>query len=137
MSQAAELSELLNRQPKPVCADLTPFEIIEADFETGYLVLRFAPQPAFSNHWGNIQGGFGVALIDVVISVAVYAKRQQWCPTIEMKTTFIAPAKLGECKGEAQIIKIGKTFAFLEAKLWGADGQLAIQATATVNIRET
>jgi acyl-coenzyme A thioesterase PaaI-like protein len=32
-------------------------------------------------------------------------------------------------RSEAKIIKVGKAIAFLEAKLWGADGQLAIHAT--------
>jgi uncharacterized protein (TIGR00369 family) len=135
MSDAIELSALLASQAKPVCASLTPFEVADADFDAGFVELRFAEQPAFSNHWGNIQGGFGVALIDVLISVAAYAKLRQWCPTVEIKSSFIAPAKLGECKGEARFIKAGKALAFVEARLWGADGQLAIHATATVSVK--
>lgn len=135
MSDATELSRLLAAQPTPECARLTPFQITEVSFETGFVSLQFAEQPAFSNHWGNIQGGFGVALIDVLVSVAAYAKLRQWCPTVELKSTFLAPAKLGTCKGEARFIKAGKTFAFLEARLWGADGELAIHATATVSVK--
>jgi acyl-coenzyme A thioesterase PaaI-like protein len=75
-----------------------------------------------------------VALVDVLVSVAAYAKRQ-WCPTVEIKTTFVAPLKLGECRGEARVIKAGKTLAFLEARLWGTDDELAIHATATVSVR--
>lgn len=135
MSDANELRALLGAEPQPACASLTPFEVEGADFDTGFVSLRFAPQPAFSNHWGNIQGGFGVALVDVLISVAAYAKLRQWCPTVEIKSSFLAPAKLGECKGEAQVIKAGKGLAFVEAKLWGADGLLAIHATATVSIK--
>jgi uncharacterized protein (TIGR00369 family) len=135
MSDTAELRALLDSQPKPVCADLTPFELVEADLEIGFVALRFAQQPAFSNHWGNIQGGFGVALIDVLVSLAAYAKLRQWCPTVEIKSSFVAPAKLGECRGEARIIKAGKALAFVEASLWGADGQLAIHATATVSVK--
>jgi len=135
MNNAAALSALLASQPKPVCADLTPFDITDADFEAGFVALRFAEQPAFSNHWGNLQGGFGVALIDVLVSVAVYARLRQWCPTVEIKSSFIAPAKLGECRGEARVIKAGKALTFVEARLWGADGQLAIHATATVSVK--
>jgi acyl-coenzyme A thioesterase PaaI-like protein len=62
---------LLSR--KPACASLTPFEIASADLDAGQVMLRFAAQPAFSNHWGNVQGGFGVAMIDVLVSVAAYA----------------------------------------------------------------
>jgi uncharacterized protein (TIGR00369 family) len=134
-SDADQLDALLAAQPKPVCAALTPFEIAEADFDAGVVVLRFNEQPAFANHWGNIQGGFGVAMIDVLISVAVYAKLRQWCPTVEIKSSFVAPAKLGRCKGEARVIKAGKALAFVEARLWGADEQLAIHATATVSVK--
>lgn len=135
MSDATELRVLLDSQPKPVCAGLTPFEVTDADFGAGFVELRFAKQPAFSNFFGNIQGGFGVALIDVLVSVAAYAKLRQWCPTVEIKSSFLAPAKLGECKGEARLVKAGKALAFVEARLWGADGQLAIHATATVSIK--
>ncbi|NRF70291.1 PaaI family thioesterase [Aquincola sp. S2] len=135
MNNASELSALLDSQPKPVCAKLTPFEVVDADFDAGFVALRFSEQPAFSNHWGNIQGGFGVALIDVLVSVAAYAKLRQWCPTVEIKSSFVAPAKLGECRGEARVIKAGKSLAFVEARLWGADGQLGIHATATVSVK--
>ena len=135
MSDVAQLTALLASQPKPACAGLTPFEITSADLDAGIVGLRFAEQPTFANHWGNIQGGFGVALIDVLVSVAAYAKLGRWCPTVEMKSTFVAPAKMGACDGEAKVIKAGNTFAFLEARLWGADGELAIHATATVSVR--
>ena len=135
MNGLSELKGLLAAQPEPACASLTPFEITSANLEAGCVTLRFAEQPAFSNHWGNIQGGFGVALVDVLVSVAAFAKLRQWCPTVEMKSTFVAPAKVGECEGEARIIKVGKTIAFLEARLWGADGELAIHATATVSVK--
>lgn len=135
MSDAAELTALLASQPKPVCALLTPFEVVDADFQSGFVALLFAEQPAFANHWGNVQGGFGVALIDVLVSLAAYAKLRQWCPTVEVKCSFVAPAKLGVCRGEARVIKAGRALAFVEAKLWGADGQLAIHATSTVSVK--
>ena len=135
MSDAAELAALLASQPKPACALLTPFEVADADFQSGFVALLFAEQPAFANHWGNIQGGFGVALIDVVVSLAAYARLRQWCPTVEVKCSFVAPAKLGVCRGEARVIKAGKALAFVEARLWGADGQLAIHATSTVSVK--
>jgi uncharacterized protein (TIGR00369 family) len=135
MNQAGELTALLASQPKPVCASLTPFEVERADLDAGAVMLTFAAQPAFSNHWGNIQGGFGVAMVDVLISVAAYAKLRQWCPTVEIKSTFLAPARVGACTGEARLLKVGKAVAFVEARLWGADGELAIHATATVSVR--
>lgn len=128
-----ELERLFAGQAKPDCAALTPFSIDDADLAQGRVRLRFAPQPAFKNHFGNIQGGFAVAMIDVLVSVAAYAKTRAWLPTIEIKASFLAPAKLGECMGEGLVIKAGKQLVFLEARLWGADGKLAVHATATVS----
>jgi uncharacterized protein (TIGR00369 family) len=134
VSDAAELQRLLDSQPKPECAELTPFLIEEASFDLGRVVMLFATQPTFKNHFGNIQGGFAVAMIDVLVSVAAYAKTRLWCPTVEIKSSFLTPVKLGQCRGEAVVIKAGKQLVFLEARLWGADGKLSVHATATVAV---
>jgi uncharacterized protein (TIGR00369 family) len=134
VSDAAELQRLLDSQPKPECAALTPFVIEDASFDLGRAVLFFDPQPAFKNHFGNIQGGFAVAMVDVLVSVAAYAKTRLWCPTVEIKSSFLAPVRLGHCRGEAVVIKAGKQLVFVEARLWGADGKLAVHATATAAV---
>ena len=131
MTPAQELQSTLDAQPKPDCAALTPFAVQDYNPTTGRVVLVFEPQPAFKNHFGNVQGGFAVAMIDVLVSVAAYAKTNEWLPTIEIKSTFVAPMKLGTCRGEATIVKAGAQLVFLEARLMGADGQLAVHATAT------
>lgn len=132
MTTAAELQSALDAQPKPDCAALTPFTVEDVDPQTGRIVLAFAPQPAFKNYFGNVQGGFAVAMIDVLVSVAAFAKTNAWLPTIEIKSTFVAPMKIGPCRGEVTIVKAGLQLVFLEARLMGADGQLAVHATATV-----
>ena len=131
MSEAAELQALLDSQPKLDGSALPPFSVEDADFDAGRVVLRFACQPAFKNYHGNVQGGFAVALVDVLISVAAYAKTRAWLPTVEIKSTFVAPLMLGATRGEASVIKAGKQLVFLEARLWGPDGKLAVHATAT------
>ena len=135
MSDVDELRALIAKIPKPVCADLTPFHIADADAAAGVVRLEFAEQPAFRNHFGHIQGGFAVAMMDVVLSLAAFAKTRQWLPTVEIKSTFLAPAKLGTCIGEGRVLKVGQSLAFVEGRLWGADGQLAVHATATALIR--
>ena len=131
MSDALELERILAAQPMPECGKLTPFAVEAADFEAGRVRLRFAAQPAFRNHFGNVQGGFAVAMIDVLVSVAAYAKTRAWLPTVEIKSSFVAPMTLGECAGEGLVVKAGRQLVFLEARLWGADGKLAVHATAT------
>jgi uncharacterized protein (TIGR00369 family) len=135
MSDLEKLRTLVAGAPKPPCADLTPFSIVEADAERGFVKVQFEPQPAFGNVFGHVQGGFAVAMIDLPISLACLLKLQQWLPTIEIKTSFLAPAKLGTCIGDGQIIRAGKSIVFAEGRLWGSDGKLAVHATATLAVK--
>lgn len=127
-----ELLVLLTNQPKPPCAALTPFNVLEVEANTGYVKIEFAPQPAFENHFGNIQGGFAVSMMDVVISMAAFVKVRQWIPTVEIKTSFIAPARIATCIGEGFVVRAGRSVIFAEGKLWNADSELAVHATATL-----
>ena len=135
MSDVEKLRSLIDSAPKPACAALIPFSVLEADADRGFVKVEFQPQPAFGNMFGHIQGGFAVAMLDLPISLAGLLKLQQWLPTLEIKTSFLAPAKLGVCIGEGQIIRAGKTIAFAEGRLWGPDGKLAVHATATLAVK--
>lgn len=132
MNSNEELLTLLNELPKPPCTALTPFQVISADSETGYVKIEFAAQPAFENHFGNIQGGFAVSMMDVVISMAAFVKVRQWIPTVEIKTSFIAPARIATCIGEGFILRAGRSVIFVEGKLWNSDNELTVHATATL-----
>jgi uncharacterized protein (TIGR00369 family) len=116
----------------PVCAALTPFEVIAADVAEGLVRMEFAPQPAFGNHFGDIQGGFVVAMLDVPLSLAAYLVTGEFLPTAEIKTSFLAPARIGPCAAEGRVLRAGRTLVFTEAKLWSGGGTLAAHATATV-----
>ena len=132
MATLEEIRAILKEQPQPECLKLTPFELIDASAESGFAKVEFAPQPAFGNHFGHIQGGFAAAMMDVPISAAVFFKLGQWLPTVELKCSFMRPARIGVCIGEAQVIRAGRNIVFVEGRLWGADGELAVHATATV-----
>lgn len=126
-----ELIRLLDDQPKPVCAALTPFTVVGARFDIGFVKLEFAAQPAFRNHFGNIQGGFAVAMLDAVVSIAAYALLRQWLPTIEIKSSFLEPIPIGPCIGEGRVLKAGRSLAFIEGRLMTPDQRPAVTATAT------
>lgn len=135
MSDLEKLRTLVAAAPKPPCAALTPFTIVEADAERGFVKVEFEPQPAFGNVFGNVQGGFVVAMLDLPISLAALLKLEQWLPTVEIKTSFLTPAKLGTCIGEGQIIRAARSIVFAEGRLWGSDGKLAVHATATLAVK--
>lgn len=132
MGMLEEIREELAKQPQPECLKLTPFELIEADAETGMVRVQFDPQPAFGNHFGHIQGGFAAAMLDVPLSAAVFVKVKHWLPTLELKCSFLRPALIGRCIGEGRVLRAGRQIVFVEGRLWGGDGQLAVHGTATV-----
>lgn len=132
MNTLEEIVALLLVHAKPKCAELTPFTVLEGDTERGYVKLEFEEQPAFGNHFGHIQGGFLSAIMDVPISCAAFLKTGHWLPMIEMKTSCLAPAKIGRTVADAQVLRSGQNIVFLEGHLWGADGRLAVHATATL-----
>jgi uncharacterized protein (TIGR00369 family) len=135
MTDLEKLRALVGSAPKPACAALIPFAIVEVDSEPGLVKVEFEPQPAFGNVFGHVQGGFAVAMIDLPISLAGLLKLQQWLPTVEIKCSFLAPAKLGVCMGEGRIIRAAKSIVFAEGRLWGSDGKLAVHATATLAVK--
>src|SRR5262245_48192427 len=118
-----ELRDLLASVPQPVCIALTPFELLEADAEEGRARVEFAAQPAFGNHFGNIQGGFAVAMLEVPLTIAVFIKTKRFLPTIEIKTSFISPARIGVCIGEGRVLRAGSSLVFAEARIWSPDGK--------------
>ena len=130
-SDLDSLRSTLTPERLPICAALTPFELLAADAADGLVRLEFAPQPAFGNHFGDIQGGFVVAMLDAPLSLAVFLKTGEWLPTVEIKTSFLAPARIGPCTAEAPVLRAGRTLVFTEARLWSGEGTLAAHATAT------
>ena len=135
MTDIEKLLELLAGQSMPPCVELTPFSVLSADLEAGIVRLEFATQPAFRNHFNQVQGGFGVAMADVCVSLAGFAKHRKWLPTVEIKCSFLSPLPVDRCIGEGRVLRSGRGTVFLEAKLWAPEGELAFHATATAHHR--
>ena len=105
----AELLERMNARTPPTSV-LLGTRILEIDSAAGRVRMSFVPRPEFCNPMGNVQGGFIVAMLDDCAAVAAIVKSKQRIvvPTIELKTSFFAPAKLGQILyGEARCIKLG------------------------------
>lgn len=133
MSAVDELRALLAAHPGPACATLTPFDLLEAGVD-GVVRVLFAPQPAFANHFGHVQGGFAVAMIDVCVSLAAFAKTRVWLPTVSIQCSFLAPLPVGPCIGLGRVVHAGRRLAFMEASLHDSDELLAVHAMATASV---
>jgi len=126
----------LDHLPRPPCADLLGWEVVDARPADGWIRIRFEGRPEFRNPAGFIQGGLLAAMLDDTMGPAmfVHAEGRLFTPTIEMHVSFLSPARVGPLYGEGQVVQAGKSIAFLEAKLMDADGVVVARATSTARL---
>ena len=104
-------------------------------FENGHSELHFKPRAEHLNSFDITHGGAVMTLLDVVMATAARSVEQDMgVVTIEMKTSFMRPARISE--GEYLVAKgllllRTKTMIFTEGKVYDAAGQLCAHATGT------
>ncbi|MGW4096597.1 PaaI family thioesterase [Mycobacterium sp. NPDC004974] len=125
--------------PKPPCARLLGWDLIDADAQTGRVRVSFQAAHAFCNPGGTIQGGLLAAMLDDTLGPAILVKTggTHYCATLDLNVHFIAPARPGTLLGEGRVIRSGSTIAFLEGELRDLDGNLIATATATARVTPT
>jgi uncharacterized protein (TIGR00369 family) len=103
----------------------------------GRLTVEFSPRPEFCNLLGWVQGGILTAMLDMAMSFAVLATldRNHVVPSLEIKTSYLSPVKLGLVIGEGQLLRRGRSIAFMEGRLLDTDGKVLTTATGTGQIR--
>jgi uncharacterized protein (TIGR00369 family) len=103
----------------------------------GRMVWSMTVADAFANAVGVMQGGFLTALADsamgsAAITFARAAGRKGYASSIEIKTAYLAPARVGsvlECT--AQVIHGGSRVIFAEAEITDDEGTAVARASAS------
>jgi len=104
-------------------------------FENGNSELHFKPRAEHLNSFDITHGGAVMTLLDVVMATAARSvEPDMGVVTIEMKTSFMRPARISE--GEHLVAKgllllRTKTMIFTEGKVYDAAGQMCAHATGT------
>jgi acyl-coenzyme A thioesterase PaaI-like protein len=60
-------------------------------------------------------------MLDVPISASVFVKLNQWLPAVELKCSFMRPAKIGTCIGEGRVLRAGRAIAALDLQARWSD----------------
>ena len=104
----------------------------------GWVRIDFDAKPEFCNPAGYIQGGILSAMLDDTMGPAVFVmtKGRLYTATISMTISFLAAAEVGPITGEANVVQLGKTVAFIEGKLMDETGRLLAIATANARLVE-
>jgi len=109
------------------------WELLDFDADKGWVKIGFKTRPEFLNMRGHVQGGFVSGMLDDALGPAIIVKTggQFLVPTVELHTHFMRPVMPGNPYVEARVTKLGRTLAFTEGTLFGADGTLCARATST------
>jgi uncharacterized protein (TIGR00369 family) len=126
----------LDGLPRPPCAELLGWEVVEARPADGWIRVRFEARREFTNPAGFIQGGFLAAMLDDTMGPAmfIYGEGRVFTPTIELHVSYLAPARPGPLYGEGRVVQAGRSIAFLEGRLTDLAGTVIARATATARL---
>lgn len=88
--------------------------------------------PHHLNPHGVVHGAVLCALADTGMGAALYTRLEagQSCATIEIKMSFLAPARGRELRCETELLRKGRAVAHLESRIY-SDGELAATASAS------
>ena len=100
-------------------------------FEDGESELRYTARPEHLNSFDVTHGGASMTLLDVTMAVAARSvQRETGVVTVEMKTTFMQPAR-GALIAKGRLIHRTRTMAFTEATVFDLQGRPCAHATGT------
>ena len=107
------------RAKPPASAVLLGFQFLSYDEEQSRLKVQFEGKPEFLNPLGTVQGGFLTAMLDDTVGPAATAALPagQFTQTLEIKTSFLRPAKVGAIFAEARVVHRGRDIIFVEGSL--------------------
>ena len=104
--------------------------------EPGLARMSFWADERLLNPNGVVQGGFLTAMLDDTMGPAgvTLLEPGQMVPTLELKTSYLRPARPGPLYSEARVVHRGRSIVFTEATLSDSDGQPVATATGTATI---
>jgi molybdopterin converting factor subunit 1 len=132
---AEKFRELVSKDvPAPAYSELLGSRPLDA--EPGHVRMEFQATEQFLNPMGVVQGGFLTAMLDETMGPAAISALPagQGVPTLELKVSFIRPARPGRLVADARVVHMGRSVVFLESSLVTDDGTLIATATATARI---
>lgn len=133
------IATALDHLAAPPSSKLLGWHLLDARPQQGWIRIGFDGKPEFCNPAGFIQGGILSAMLDDTMGPAVFVMTEGrlYTATISMTVNFLAPARPGPIVGEADVTQLGKTVAFVAARLMAADGTVLATATTSARLVET
>jgi uncharacterized protein (TIGR00369 family) len=119
--------------------DMLGWRLLKGEPGSHSVSFGFEAKPEFRNAAGFIQIGMLSAMVDSTIAalVLIASEGKFFASTLNLTLNFPAPALPGAITGEAKILQMGATIAFVEARLLDAEGAVIVTASATARLTST
>jgi uncharacterized protein (TIGR00369 family) len=111
-----------------------PLSYVPREWSPGIAVWEYEVDPAHFNPNGVLHGGVLMGLLDTAMGHAVaemVLPEGRFNAAAQMNVHFLAPIRAGVIRARAEVRKIGKRLAVVEAEATDADGRIVGIATAT------
>lgn len=107
--------------------------VIAVDAKAKSCTIEFDISRDFCHSVDIVQGGFVTAMLDAAMSHSAFAIGPEvvGVSSLEIKTSYLEPTRAGKLRAEGLIIKSGYKLAFMEGRLYDANGLLTA-TTSTV-----
>ncbi|CAA0081721.1 Uncharacterised protein [Zhongshania aliphaticivorans] len=130
MRDIKEIIDELNRDQLPFLIMLGA-KVISLDPERQSCKMEFNVSTDLCHSVDVIQGGFVTAMLDAVMSHGLIGLSEDIVnvSSLEIKTTYLEPSRAGKIIAEGKIIKTGYKLAFMEGRLYNAEGDLTATAS--------
>ena len=120
------------RELRPRYLALFAGDVVALDVERGELEMAFEVGP----QWGHViglQGGIVAGMLDSAMAqcLILCSGFRLGPPTLELKVSYLAPARPGAFRALGQVLHRGRSVAFARAELRDAKGALVATASAT------
>ena len=127
------IMDVLTSRPLAPASQLLGFEVLDIDPDKGTSRVGYTATEQFCNPLGVIQGGFLTAMVDEAMAVACVAMANFsiFIPTLELKVSFLRAGYPGPMVATGEVVRMGKSVAFLEGSLFDGEGNLLLRASAT------
>ncbi|MFO1256198.1 MAG: PaaI family thioesterase [Sphingomonadaceae bacterium] len=112
--------------------------IVAMDGAAGRSRLEYEAKAEQCHSGGVVQGGFVSGWIDAAMAHALIARLGDGIVpmTLELKVSFLAPARPGPVFAEGWIVKAGRKTAFVEGSLKDGAGELLATASSTLMLAD-
>lgn len=120
----------------PGFIELLGGRIVEIDTTQPSCTFEFEISTDFCHSIDVVQGGFVTAMLDAAMSHAVFCAFENIAnvSSLEIKTSYLEPTRAGILRAVGSVIKSSYKTAFLEGRLYNAEGLLTATTSSVAKL---